>query len=202
MSKQNGPFQLPALPWAEDALAPAISSDTIGFHYGKHHQGYVSKLNAAADGSDWADLDLDAVIRHSHGKPELAGVFNNAAQVFNHTFYWESLAPGGRSPSGELAERIDEDFGGLEAFHDAFSQAAAGQFGSGWAWLVDDGGKLSITTTGNAETPLTDGHTCLLTIDVWEHAYYLDYQNRRPDYLKAVMGLLDWERAAERRAHS
>jgi Fe-Mn family superoxide dismutase len=200
MSKQNGPFQLPALPWAENALAPVISADTIGFHYGKHHQGYVSKLNAAAAGSDWADLDLETVIRHCHGKPELAGVFNNAAQVYNHTFYWESLTPGGQAPSGELAEQIDEDFGGLEAFHDAFGKAAAGQFGSGWAWLVDDGGKLSITTTGNADTPLTDGHTCLLTVDVWEHAYYLDYQNRRADYLTAVMGLLDWERAAQRYA--
>jgi Fe-Mn family superoxide dismutase len=200
MSKQNGPFQLPALPWTENALAPVISADTIGFHYGKHHQGYVSKLNAAADGGDWADLDLEGVIRHCQGKPELAGVFNNAAQVWNHTFYWESLTPGGESPSGELAERLDEDFGGLEAFQEAFGKAAARQFGSGWAWLVDDGGKLRITTTSNADTPLTDGHRCLLTIDVWEHAYYLDYQNRRPAYLDAVMGLLDWKRAAERQA--
>jgi Fe-Mn family superoxide dismutase len=200
MSDQNGPFQLPALPWAENALAPVISAETIGFHYGKHHQTYVSKLNAAADGSEWADLDLEGVIRHSHGKPELTGVFNNAAQVWNHTFYWESLVPNGRAPSGELAERLNEDFGGLAAFTDAFAKAAAGQFGSGWAWLVSDGDKLSITTTGNADTPLTDDVTCLLTVDVWEHAYYLDYQNRRPDYLDAVIGLLDWERAAERYA--
>ena len=200
MSKPNGPFVLPALPWAENALAPVISAETIGFHYGKHHAGYLTKLNAAADGSDWADLDLEGVIRHCHGKPALQGVFNNAAQVWNHTFYWESLAPGGSQPSGALAERIDEDFGGLDAFADAFSQAAAGQFGSGWAWLVADGEKLSISTTGNADTPLTDGVTCLLTIDVWEHAYYLDYQNRRPDYLSAVLGLLDWDRAAERYA--
>jgi len=200
MSDQNGPFQLPALPWAENALAPVISAETVGFHYGKHHQAYLSKLNAAADGSEWADLDLEGVIRHSHGKPELAGVFNNAAQVWNHTFYWESLVPNGRAPSGELAERLNEDFGGLEGFTDAFAKAAAGQFGSGWAWLVSDGDKLSITTTGNADTPLTDGATCLLTVDVWEHAYYLDYQNRRPDYLDAVIGLLDWERAAERYA--
>ena len=200
MSNQNGPFKLPALPWDENALAPAISAETIGFHYGKHHAGYLTKLNAAADGSDWADLDLQGVIRHCHGKPELQGIFNNAAQVWNHTFYWESLAPGGSAPGGALAERIDEDFGGLEAFRDAFGQAAAGQFGSGWAWLVDQGGKLAITTTGNADTPLTDGLTCLLTVDVWEHAYYLDYQNRRPDYLAAVLELLDWNRAAERYA--
>ena len=197
----NGPFELPALPWKPDALAPVISGNTISFHYGKHHQTYVNKLNEAAAGKDWADQDLESVIRSSAGDPKQQGVFNNAAQIWNHTFYWESLIPGGSQPEGELASRIEQDFGSIDKLNEQLASAAVGCFGSGWAWLVADGDKLAITTTSNAGTPLTEGKTCLLTLDVWEHAYYLDYQNRRPDYLKAVIdGLLDWGRASERYA--
>ena len=192
------PFALPPLPWAESALEPVISAKTISFHYGKHHRGYLDKLNELLAGSSLAGQDLPALVRATAGKPEHTAVFNNAAQVWNHTFYWSSLAPkGGGAPSGGLARRIESDLGGLDACLQALKAAALGQFGSGWAWLILDAGKLRVTKTGNAETPLTTAATPLLTIDVWEHAYYLDFQNRRGDCVAELLGrLLNWEFAA------
>ncbi len=188
-------IELPALPYAQDALEPHISGNTLSFHYGKHHQGYVTKLNAAIDAdSSLAGKDLETLVKTTSG-----GVFNNAAQVWNHTFYWNSMSPsGGGAPTGDLAAAIDAAFGSFDAFKEKFAAAAGGQFGSGWAWLVKtaDGG-VSIVTTGNAETPLTDGSvTPLLTCDVWEHAYYLDYQNARPAYLGAWWNLVNWDFAS------
>ena len=183
-------IQLPALPYAPDALAPAISAQTIGFHYGKHHQGYVNALNKLLPGSPFAGKALEDVIRESAGKPEHAAVFNNAAQIWNHTFYWQSLAPEGKGgkPSEALAAAIAKAFGSQEACNAALSDAALKQFGSGWVWLVAEKGAVKVMKTPNAETPLTQpGLTPLLTIDVWEHAYYLDWQNRRADYVKAVL---------------
>ncbi len=194
-----GPFTLPPLPWPENALSPAISANTISFHYGKHHQGYVNKLNELVAGTPLAEQPLDAVIKATAGKADQAAIFNNAAQVWNHTFYWNSLRPkGGGKPSGALAAQIDQSFGSFDAFKTEFAKAATGQFGSGWAWLVKDGDKLIIVKTGNADTPIVHGQRPLLTVDVWEHAYYLDYQNRRADYVTAVLdGLINWEFAAQ-----
>jgi len=186
-------FTLPPLPYADTALEPVISAKTISFHYGKHHKAYVDKLNELAAGTEYADMPLEEVVKKSSGP-----VFNNAGQIWNHTFFWNSLSPSGGQPSGALAAAIDSDLGGLEKFKKDFAAAGIAQFGSGWAWLVLDGGKLKIEKTPNAETPLTAGKTCILTIDVWEHAYYLDYQNRRPDYLNTVIDkLLNWNFAAE-----
>jgi Fe-Mn family superoxide dismutase len=186
-------FTLPPLPYADTALDPVISAKTISFHYGKHHKAYVDKLNELAAGSEYADMPLEEVVKKSSGP-----IFNNAGQIWNHTFFWNSLSPNGGQPSGQLAAAIDSDLGGLEKFKKDFAAAGIAQFGSGWAWLVLDGGKLKIEKTPNAETPLTAGKTCILTIDVWEHAYYLDYQNRRPDYLNTVIEkLLNWNFAAE-----
>lgn len=195
----SGPFTLPPLPYPENALSPAISAQTVGFHYGKHHQGYVNKLNELAAGTPWADQPLEAVIKATAGQADQAAMFNNAAQVWNHTFYWNSLRPqGGGKPSGALAGMIEKSFGGFEPFKAEFAKAAASQFGSGWAWLVKDGDKLIVTRTGNADTPIAHGQKPLLTIDVWEHAYYLDYQNRRADYVAAVLDkLINWEFAAQ-----
>ena len=193
------PISLPDLPYAKDALAPHISAQTLEFHYGKHHAGYVTKLNGMIEGSDLADASLEDIIRASAGDSTRSGLFNNAAQIWNHTFYWNSMTPnGGGKPTGELAELIDRDFGSFDAFADAFAAAGAGQFGSGWAWLVLADGKLDVRKTLNAETPLTEaGVTPLLTMDVWEHAYYLDFQNRRPDYISAFLGkLVNWDFAA------
>lgn len=192
-------FQLPDLPYAQDGLAPFISSDTISYHYGKHHSGYVGKLNAAIEGTDLAGLSLEEVILRTATDPEKAGIFNNAAQVWNHTFYWHSMKPGGGGqPGGDLAKQINADFGDFESFVNEFKKAASTQFGSGWAWLVFDGERLSVRKTSNAETPLVDGVTPLLTIDVWEHAYYLDYQNKRPDYIDAYFAnLVNWQFAEE-----
>ena len=191
------PFQLPALPFADTALAPVISAETLGFHYAKHHKAYVDNLNKLVEGTKFADLSLEQVIEES-AKDGNAGVFNNSAQIWNHTFYWNSLSADGGVPSGKLAEMIDRDFGGIKQFQKDFAVAGNTQFGSGWAWLVHKDGKLSIEKTANAETPLTGGGTPLLTIDVWEHAYYIDYQNRRPAYTDAVvMNLLNWHFAAE-----
>lgn len=188
-------FELPSLPYAQDALEPHISARTLSFHHGKHHQGYVTKLNAAVEAdASLQGKDLETLIKTTSG-----GVFNNAAQVWNHTFYWHSMSPnGGGAPTGELAAAIDAAFGSFENFKAQFSAAAGGQFGSGWAWLVKNAdGTLAITTTGNAETPVTDeGVTPLLTCDVWEHAYYLDYQNARPSYVDAWWNLVNWEFAA------
>jgi superoxide dismutase, Fe-Mn family len=193
-------FTLPDLPYAKDALAPHISSETLDFHHGKHHNAYVNNLNGLVDGTDLASKSLEDVIRATAGVADKVGVFNNAAQIWNHTFYWQSMRPnGGGAPSGQLAEMIDRDFGSLDGFKDAFAKAGATQFGSGWAWLALKDGKLEVRKTLNAETPLTEaGVTPLLTMDVWEHAYYLDFQNRRPDYISTFLDhLINWEFAAE-----
>lgn len=188
---------LPDLPYAADALEPHISRRTLEFHYGKHHKAYVDKLNAAVDGTDYEGQSLEAIIAASH-KAADTGVFNNAAQAWNHTFLWNSMSPmGGGEPSGALAEAINARFGNLAGFREKFKAAALGQFGSGWAWLVRKGGTLEVVSTGNAETPLTDGSTPLLTLDVWEHAYYLDYQNKRDAYIDAYLDrLINWDFAA------
>ncbi len=188
-------FDLPTLPYAEDALEPLISAETLSFHYGKHHQTYVDKLNGLIDETPLADKSLEEVVLAAKDDASLTGVFNNAAQVWNHTFYWNSMSPGGGgAPQGAVAELIDRDMGGFDAFVEAFKAAGANQFGSGWTWLVLDGGSLSVTSTGNADLPLAHGQTALLTMDVWEHAYYLDYQNRRPDYISAFLdNLVNWD---------
>lgn len=181
----------PELPYSRDALAPHISEETLNFHYGKHHLGYLSKLNAAIEAdASLQGKSLEELIGSSSG-----GLFNNAAQVWNHTFYWHSMSPnGGGEPTGAIAEALDAAFGSFDAFKAAFGAAAAGQFGSGWAWLVrDSSGALSIVTTGNAETPLTQGLTPILTCDVWEHAYYVDYRNDRGGYVQAWWNLVNWE---------
>ncbi len=195
----SGPFTLPPLPYPDNALSPAISAQTLGFHYGKHHQGYVNKLNELVTGTPLADQSLEAVIKATANKTDQAAIFNNAAQVWNHTFYWNSLqAKGGGKPTGALAAAIDQSFGNFDAFKAELIKAATGQFGSGWAWLVKDGDKLIVTKTANADNPLVHGQKPLLTIDVWEHAYYLDCQNRRADYINAVLDkLLNWEFAAQ-----
>lgn len=192
-------FELPNLPYAQDALEPHISAETLGFHHGKHHNAYVTNLNGLVAGTEFEGKSLEQIMVATAGKADKAGIFNNAAQVWNHTFYWHSMAPnGGGEPTGELAEKINADFGSYADFVDAFKKAGATQFGSGWAWLVlNKDGKLEVTKTPNAECPLTDGHTPLLTMDVWEHAYYLDYQNRRPDYIETFLGkLVNWQFAA------
>jgi Fe-Mn family superoxide dismutase len=188
-------IELPPLPYAQDALAPVISAQTLSFHYGKHHKAYVDNLNKLVAGTDMAETPLESLIKAVAGKPDKAGVFNNAAQVWNHTFFWNSMKPGGGgAPTGAVAKAIDASFGSYDNFKKEFSNAAMTQFGSGWAWLVADKGQLKIAKTPNAETPLTTGQTALLTVDVWEHAYYLDYQNRRADFVAAVIDkLLNWE---------
>jgi superoxide dismutase, Fe-Mn family len=195
----SAPFQLPALPWQENALEPVISARTIGVHYGKHHATYVKKLNELVAGTRYAELPLEQVIAGSVGNPETAKIFNNAAQTWNHTFFWHSLRQaGGGQPPREIARLLDDSFGGYAQFKEKFAQAAVDQFGSGWAWLAARDGKLEVMSTGNAQTPITMGATPLLTIDVWEHAYYLDYENRRPEFVNAVIDrLLDWNFALE-----
>jgi Fe-Mn family superoxide dismutase len=193
------PFTLAPLPYADNALDPVISANTLGFHYGKHHRAYVDNLNKLVAGTELAALPLEQVIAATSGKPERLGVYNNAAQTWNHAFYWRSLKPGGGGePPAALKSRIEAAFGSVEACRKEIASAATTQFGSGWAWLVEDGGKLTVVKTANADTPLTKGQRPLLTIDVWEHAYYLDYQNRRADYVNAVLErLLNWEFALE-----
>ena len=193
------PFALPPLPYADTALAPVISAQTISFHYGKHHKAYVDNLNKLVPGTDLEGRTLEEIIVATAGKPDRAGIFNNAAQVWNHTFYWNCLKPnGGGAPTGALAAKIDAAFGSFDNFKKEFANAALTQFGSGWAWLVADGDAVKIVKTGNAEVPFTKGQKPLLTIDVWEHAYYLDYQNRRADYVNALIGeLLNWDFAAD-----
>jgi Fe-Mn family superoxide dismutase len=198
-------FELPALPYEKNALEPHMSANTFDFHHGKHHNTYVVNLNGLLDGSDLAGKSLEDIIMATAGDAAKAGMFNNAAQVWNHTFFWNSMKPGGGgAPSGDLAAKIDSDLGGFDAFKDAFKQAGATQFGSGWAWLVvGDGGKLEVVKTPNAENPMTQGKTPLLTCDVWEHAYYLDYQNRRPDFLAAFLdNLVNWDFAAANLANA
>jgi len=190
-------IELPALPYARDALAPHISPETIDYHYGKHHQTYVTNLNNMLPGSEFADADLETIVRGSQG-----GMFNNAAQIWNHTFYWECLSPnGGGNPTAKLAEAIDSAFGSFDAFKDAFTKCALGTFGSGWAWLVQrPDGALAIVSTSNAATPLTGPDTPLLTCDVWEHAYYVDYRNARAKYVEAFWNLVHWDGVAARLA--
>lgn len=193
-------FKLPELPFAYDALAPHMSKKTLEFHHDKHHKGYVDKLNAAVDGTRYAGMALEEIIRETAKNSKERGIFNNAAQHWNHAFFWNCLSPGGGGkPEGALAERIKADFGSYDDFAKAFKQAATGQFGSGWAWLVLDSGALKVTATPNAETPMIHGQHALLTCDVWEHAYYLDYQNRRPDFVETVLKeLVNWKFVAER----
>jgi Fe-Mn family superoxide dismutase len=195
---------LPPLPYPENALAPVISANTMSFHYGKHHKGYVDNLNKLIAGTDLANAPLEKIITTTAGVADKQGIFNNAAQVWNHTFYWKSLKPnGGGKPSGELARKIDGTFGNYDNFKKELATAATTQFGSGWAWLVVDNGALKVVKTANADLPLVHGQKPLLTIDVWEHAYYLDYQNRRADYVNAVIDkLLNWDFAAENWAKS
>jgi superoxide dismutase, Fe-Mn family len=193
------PWILPALPFTENALEPVISANTIGFHYGKHHRSYVDNLNRLAAGTEYADLSLEAIVTATAGRADKAAVFNNAAQVWNHTFYWNSLSPeGGGQPPDALKPRIEASFGSVETCKRELAGAAVSQFGSGWAWLVLDGGKLRVTKTANAEVPFTSGAKPLLCMDVWEHAYYLDYQNRRAEYVNAVLDrLIHWEFALQ-----
>jgi Fe-Mn family superoxide dismutase len=183
-------FQLPPLPYAKDALAPYMSQETLEYHHGKHHAAYVNKLNAAVEGSSWVGSSLEDIIRASSG-----GLFNNAAQAWNHTFFWNCLSPrGGGQPRGDLANAIARSFGSYADFKTKFSEACAGQFGSGWGWLVKHDSGLEIMTTSNADTPLKHDKTALLTIDVWEHAYYIDYRNDRPKFIAAILdNLVNWD---------
>lgn len=188
-------FSLPELPYAKNALEPHISAETLEYHYGKHHKTYVDKLNGLVEGTDMADKSLEEIIRNSSG-----GLFNNAAQVWNHSFYWECLSPnGGGAPTGTLADLIQRDFGSFDQFVEKFNESAVGNFGSGWTWLVQNpDGKLAIVNTDDAETPLTGEAKPLLTCDVWEHAYYVDYRNARPKYLEAFWQLVNWDNVAAR----
>ncbi|MGK2924480.1 MAG: superoxide dismutase [Lysobacterales bacterium] len=182
--------ELPPLPFAQDALEPVISAETIDYHYGKHHQAYVTNLNKLVPGTEFENAALEDIVLNASG-----GIFNNAAQVWNHTFYWNGLSPdGGGEPGGALGEAIDKAFGSFSAFKQAFVKSATGNFGSGWTWLVKNGnGSLEIVNTSNAANPLRDTKTPLLTIDVWEHAYYIDYRNARPKYLEEIWKLINWD---------
>jgi Fe-Mn family superoxide dismutase len=192
-------FELPPLPYDKSALEPHVSAKTLEFHHGKHHQAYVTNLNNLVKDTPMASQSLEEIIKATAKDESKAGIFNNAAQVWNHTFFWHSMKPqGGGKPAGDLAAKIDQAFGGLDKFKEQFKAAAVGQFGSGWAWLVADGGQLKITKTPNAVNPMAQGQTALLTVDVWEHAYYLDYQNRRPDFVQAFMdNLVNWDFVAK-----
>ena len=183
--------QLPALPFALDALAPHMSRETLEFHHGKHHQAYVTNLNNLSKGTEFASMSLEEIVR----KAPAGGVFNNAAQIWNHSFFWNCLSPkGGGEPRGALLEAINKKWGGYAAFKEAFHKSAVGNFGSGWTWLVKKAdGTVDIVNTGNAATPLTTADKPLLTVDVWEHAYYIDYRNERPRYIEAFWGLIDWD---------
>lgn len=186
-------FSLPRLPYAEDALEPVISAETLSFHHGKHHKKYIDTMNELLGKTEVHGSTLEDVVRSSEGK-----LFNNAAQAWNHEFYWHSLAPKSAAPSAAMRRRLERDFGTYESFIDKFAAAANGQFGSGWAWLVDKDGKLEVLATSNADTPMAQGVRCLLTLDVWEHAYYLDYRNQRERYVQAVVEKrLNWEFAEE-----
>ncbi len=188
-------IQFPPLPYAENALEPNYSAKTISFHYGKHHKAYVDNLNKLIAGTPLEGKSLEEIIMASAGDSSRIGIFNNSAQVWNHTFFWNCMKPaGGGRPQGGLARRIEGTFGSYEKFAEQFKAAAVGRFGSGWAWLVSDGGTLKITSTANADTPMAAKQKALLTVDVWEHAYYLDYQNRRPDFVQAYLDhLVNWE---------
>lgn len=196
----TAPFTLASLPWDEDALDPIISAQTIKFHYHKHHQGYVDTLNTLVDGTKFADMKLEEIVHQTaaSGDAKEKTIFNNAAQIWNHDFYWRSLTPSKTQADAKLDSAIQAAFGSKDELIAQLAQAGKTQFGSGWAWLVSKGGQLAIEKTANAETPMAKGINCLLTIDVWEHAYYLDYQNARPKYLEAVLSkTLNWAFAAE-----
>lgn len=188
-------FSLPELPYSKDALEPHISKETLEYHYGKHHQAYVTNLNKLIPDTEFASMELEEIIKKAKG-----GIFNNAAQVWNHTFYWHCLSPnGGGEPKGKLAEAINQHFGSFSAFKEQFTQTSITTFGSGWGWLVQDtSGALKIISTSNAGTPMTEGLTALLTCDVWEHAYYIDYRNARPDYVAAFWRLVNWDFVASK----
>jgi Fe-Mn family superoxide dismutase len=194
-SEPATPYILPPLPYAENALEPVISAKTIGVHYGKHHKTYVDNLNKLIAGTEYAGLSLEDIIAGTSGRPENAAIFNNAAQIWNHTFYWNSMKPqGGGEPPAALKKKIEASFDSVDACKNELSAAAVSQFGSGWAWLVLDGEKIKVIKTSNADTPLTMNFKPLLTVDVWEHAYYLDCQNRRADYVNAVLDkLINWD---------
>lgn len=193
-------FTLPALPYANDALEPHIDARTMEIHHDKHHATYVDKLNAAVEGTQFADMDINELMRNLDSVPEdkKTAVRNNGGGHCNHTFFWELLTPGGAStPSGDLASAIDQKFGSFDAFKEEFETKTAAQFGSGWGWLVVNNGSLEIVTTPNQDTPLSQGMTPVIGVDVWEHAYYLKYQNKRPDYLKAAWNVINWDVAAK-----
>jgi superoxide dismutase, Fe-Mn family len=192
-------FTLPPLPYADNALEPVISANTLSFHYGKHHKTYVDNLNNLVKGTDYESASLEKIITETAGKADKAPLFNNAAQIWNHTFYWHSLkGNGGGKPTGKLATMVDAAFGSYDNFRKELSATTVSQFGSGWGWLVVDGGTLKVVKTANAEVPFTKGQKPLLTIDVWEHAYYLDHQNKRAAYVDAVIDrLLNWDFAAQ-----
>jgi len=193
------PLSLPPLPYPENALEPVISAKTLSFHHGKHHKSYVETTNKLIAGTELADLALEQIVSATHGKSDRVGIFNNAAQAWNHKFYWQCLKPqGGGEPPAALKRKIEEAFGSVDACKKELASSAVAQFGSGWAWLVLDGSRLKVIKTANAETPIAGGGKPLLTIDVWEHAYYLDYQNRRPDHVNAVIDkLINWDFAAQ-----
>lgn len=196
----KGPFVLPPLPYSPGALAPVISARTLSFHHGKHHLAYVEKANELVAGSDLASKPVEEIIRAAAADPSRSALFNNAAQAWNHTFYWNSMKPkGGGAPTGALLERVKKDFGSVEDLKKQLTEAATTQFGSGWAWLVAEGDKLKVVKTSNADTPIArPGMKPLLTVDVWEHAYYLDWQNKRKDYVQGFLDkLVDWEFAAK-----
>jgi Fe-Mn family superoxide dismutase len=195
-------YEVPALPYPYDSLAPTIDEETMHLHHDKHHQAYVDKANGALEGTEWADKPIEEVIANLSSLPDdIKGpVRNNGGGHLNHSMFWESMTPGGSELSGELADAITAKFGSIDAFKEQFEAAGVGQFGSGWAWLVLDGGELAITSTANQDSPLTDGKTPLLGNDVWEHAYYLTYKNVRPAYLKAWWDVVNWEVVAERYA--
>jgi len=191
-------YELPPLPYAQDALEPVISRETLEYHHGKHHQTYVTNLNNLVEGTEFSGAELEEIIKKASG-----GIFNNAAQVWNHTFYWNCLCPGGSAPGPELASAIDNTFGSMDEFKKQFSASAAGNFGSGWTWLVKNSdGSMAIVNTSNAGNPMTEGQTPLLTIDVWEHAYYIDYRNARPKYLEAIWDIVNWAQVSENYKHS
>ena len=186
------PFSLSPLPWADDALEPVISARTISFHYHKHHKAYVTALNGLVEGTPYAAMKLEEIVHKTHAGPKK--IFNNAGQVWNHDFYWRSLSPKAAAPQGDLARAIERDFGSAAKLIEALAEAGKTQFGSGWAWLVLDAGKLRVVKTSNADLPLKHGQTALLTVDVWEHAYYIDYRNLRPKYVETFLAsLVNWD---------
>ena len=191
-------FTLPKLPYADDALAPVVSANTISFHYGKHHKAYVDKLNELVPGTAYEGLSLEEIVKKSAKDEKGKAIFNNAGQIWNHTFYWNSMAPKGGEPTGKIKSALDDSFGGLDAFKAAFKAAAVGQFGSGWAWLVLKDKKLIVESLPNQDSPLSSGGQPILGLDVWEHAYYLKYQNRRPEYIKAFQSVINWDFVSDR----